>query len=606
MRVLLLIITFTSIYISAYVNIPVEDYHASIEVYEKYSKFFYANRVVIYIDKQNRVSIKIDIDNFDYIKSIEPNATISKKPLQKTKTNIFVAKSKKPLYLMREIHFIQLLHNESLIIEKVGEYYTLMIDKVTKDTYFRSSNISKMLNINSFTSNIDDIQTNFFEDTSLAINPFYNPMQRDRHPFIYNKNIDITKNKKILQPILEYQPTNLTPYQNAIWLYKNRQCQKSLDILKPLFLDDLTNNDYSFFIAQNYFCLKRYDEAIAAYDRVLISNPKSLRTKLEVAKTHFFMKKFQTSEDEFKLILEDTVPKGVEKNVKEFLTLIEKYKQNHFFNAILIAGIVYDSNVNNYDDTKLGLQSSSDEIIADNAHQEIVMANYKYRLSDALYLKNDSMLFNKMMFTIKNKDIILGSNTTSLEYSTKDSTTNIGFYYDRLKFGGTWLMHKWAILPKYSYIITPNTRLNTNLKYENRMFINSSLSALDTIYYELNSSINTKLTPSQAINIGLVGVNEIMANAEYSGSTNRQYALNSGYSYIFSKTLTMDLKFNYKYLNYIDLDKINQQYTPSITLTYIKWGYIAQGVFTYTDVKSTNSASQYSKNSIGLTLIKLL
>ena len=401
-----------------------------------------------------------------------------------------------------------------------------------------------------------------------------------------------------------------TPYTRALKYYNDKKYYKSLEIFNRLFFEDLTNPDLSFYIGLNYIGMGKFDEAIAAYDRVLIIDPSSIRTQLEVAKTHYLMKKYDKSEDEFNDILKQDIPNSVRKNVIAFLDLIDKTKKNHFFNAIVIAGINYDNNVNNYDGDKYtDLKANSDEIVSDLAHQEIAMINYKYRVNDDIYIKNDSMAFNKMMFKVENKNIILLSNTTSLDYTNKKQVFNLGFYYDRLQFGGTWLMHKWAVLPKYSIPINDKIKLATNIKYESRMFLDSAMSTLNTTYYELNSTANITLDAINSYSVGIMGAKEAMNDSTLSGSNNIQYALNGGYSYKYSKKITLDTKLNYKFIKYLDenadgIKRADTQYSPSLNATYLDWGFVFSSNITYMMVASNVDASAYNKITTGITVVK--
>jgi tetratricopeptide (TPR) repeat protein len=76
-------------------------------------------------------------------------------------------------------------------------------------------------------------------------------------------------------------------YKTGVSLYKNKKYQDSYNLFKKLFIKDFKNKNINFFLGLSAFELGLYDEALSAYERILIQDPNALRIKLEYAKTLF-------------------------------------------------------------------------------------------------------------------------------------------------------------------------------------------------------------------------------------------------------------------------------------------------------------------------------
>ena len=91
-----------------------------------------------------------------------------------------------------------------------------------------------------------------------------------------------------------------------------------------------------------------YDQALFAFERLVLTFPNQPRYRLELARTHFYLRNLVRAEVEFNNVLKQNPPDPVEKNVKIFLERIAELKrsvESKFMVAIDIGG-GYDSNIN--------------------------------------------------------------------------------------------------------------------------------------------------------------------------------------------------------------------------------------------------------------------
>ncbi len=90
-----------------------------------------------------------------------------------------------------------------------------------------------------------------------------------------------------------------------------------------------------------------YEEALMAFDRVLINDPNNQRAKLEYAKTLFMLGFYNDAQKIFIEVLKTSPPSNVIENIEFFLTEIENRKKRNFFFGSVALGGVYDDNINN-------------------------------------------------------------------------------------------------------------------------------------------------------------------------------------------------------------------------------------------------------------------
>ena len=91
-----------------------------------------------------------------------------------------------------------------------------------------------------------------------------------------------------------------------------------------------------------------YDEALFAFERLVLVFPSEARYRLELARTHFYLRNLKRADIEFKKILKQNPPVAVKRNVKLFLDKIvelNRMVEPKFLFTMDIGG-GYDSNIN--------------------------------------------------------------------------------------------------------------------------------------------------------------------------------------------------------------------------------------------------------------------
>lgn len=91
-----------------------------------------------------------------------------------------------------------------------------------------------------------------------------------------------------------------------------------------------------------------YDQALFAFERLVLGFPNQPRYRLELARTHFYLRNLVRAEVEFNNVLKQNPPEPVRKNVMIFMDRITDLKRSveSKFMLVLDVGGGYDSNIN--------------------------------------------------------------------------------------------------------------------------------------------------------------------------------------------------------------------------------------------------------------------
>lgn len=133
-------------------------------------------------------------------------------------------------------------------------------------------------------------------------------------------------------------------------LYVSGDYENSFNAYKQLLDEDLSNPVNNFFFGKSAIALGKMDDAISAFERVLIVNPSHIGAKIELIKIHILQNNFDIAKAEFYTI--DT--SNLNEQQKELLTSLQKKlteKNNSFLvNANIAIGYGYNSNATNGND----------------------------------------------------------------------------------------------------------------------------------------------------------------------------------------------------------------------------------------------------------------
>ncbi len=132
-----------------------------------------------------------------------------------------------------------------------------------------------------------------------------------------------------------------------IELYKKPKIVKPLPV--PVKLVKKPNRHES---AIKLYNAKRYEEALMAFDMILIDTPNDINAKIYYAKTLYKLNLFKEAKKEFELLLRIPLDAQTKKEIKNYLSSIERKQKKHFFNTVVGVGAGHDDNINLTTDAK--------------------------------------------------------------------------------------------------------------------------------------------------------------------------------------------------------------------------------------------------------------
>jgi len=172
-----------------------------------------------------------------------------------------------------------------------------------------------------------------------------------------------------------------------------KEFAKALEILEELSLQRSDDPWVNYRLGVCAAALKLYDEAIAAYERVLIVNPEHIPARLELAQVYLILNMNKAAKKEFAQLLKKPALKPeTAAQVQAILATLEARETRHQINGALMVGLGYDDNVNNaigsgnykvVPENVLGIPDgiAGDEPESDTVHTEMATLQHRYNLS---------------------------------------------------------------------------------------------------------------------------------------------------------------------------------------------------------------------------------
>lgn len=199
-------------------------------------------------------------------------------------------------------------------------------------------------------------------------------------------------------------------YEKGLTYYKAKDYEKAYQEFSKALYKDFSNQEINFYIGKSAYELGLYQEALLAYERVIILNNNHIRAHYELARISMLLHMDSRAKTELEIVLQTDPPQNVKDNIYELLKVLEQRKQNSFWNYALSLGIGYDDNVNanpgedtlkDYISTTFNLSRSALSVqkpVATRYAQELFNVRNLYKFQDnGLFLEN-SFLFYMQQF----------------------------------------------------------------------------------------------------------------------------------------------------------------------------------------------------------------
>lgn len=394
--------------------------------------------------------------------------------------------------------------------------------------------------------------------------------------------------------------------------YKLGDYTSSYQQFKKLFLKHTDNAQVNFYLAMSAMELKLYDEATAAFERVLIVQPDFHRARLEFARLQFLLGFKEEAKKEFLKVAQYPIPENVRKNIDYYLKQIDNKDVNSTFIALSF-GYMYDDNINSgveYDSYNLpgfyNLSVSGAQPQSSTAYTTSFQINHIHSLSDDLpfIVKHTGTMFYKNQTENDLYNFSYFAYTPTIFYNdvANNNEYSLQFGVEKIYPGDRVDFSTYFVSPKYRMLINKDTVFSTYVEYKE-------------VHYE------EVIDKDKGYNKKTLGTSLKYKNFEYQLSfekddkefgdrsdVNKNITSNAFlYQYDIQSTLFLNLKYQYNKVKYNDKDvffansRIDNQNVYSIGLTKVinKTDFVTLS-YTKTNNSTNQQAYEYDKDTVYL------
>ncbi|WP_024850155.1 surface lipoprotein assembly modifier [Hydrogenovibrio kuenenii] len=417
-------------------------------------------------------------------------------------------------------------------------------------------------------------------------------------------------------------------FKSALQLYKDKQYQASYEAFMALADTDYTNVDYNYYLARSAFFVKHYNEAIAAYERVLIMYPNNARSKLELGRTYYKMHRYTEARKYLNEVLKSSAPQVVKNNIRYYLARMTedgKKPKRNTVKATLLGSVFYDSNLNyspESDQMTLpsGTLTSSADIGAWGSEQ-MLLVNHRYENPDKYDFawKNDAVLYNKVSPGNSEYNILYGSYSPALSFQKDRWTLDAGVSVDGMKYGKDPYMVSYGLTPKAVYIPNMTEYISTQLKLLKRDYQTSSTKAKNSKFVQLTVLYQKRMGPVFSW-FGQGTLETELKDKTPTTIVNVDYqllGLKVGAGYLLPKNISLSGSLGYQSKQFLDNDRLlkyfnapskkehdNRYYAELVLAKELDKNFTAQFRASRVQNDSNISVYKYQKNLYTFNILK--
>jgi len=356
----------------------------------------------------------------------------------------------------------------------------------------------------------------------------------------------IIKHEKIE---VEYQNTNTTDvqYAKAMKYYKKQDFRSSYTLLKSIYLQNLQDIKFNYYLGKSAYETGHYETALAAFERVSMQDAGNIQNKLEMARTYFMLKMYEDAELIYKDVLSNpNIPQNIRRNIEFSLAQVAGVQQKSFTYATVMAGFLYDSNVNygNVGSFEYsGLTLPGTKKLSDTGLE--VFANivniYDIGSKNGFAVKNSFSFYSKKYKNNKQYNINYFTYNPSLIYKVTHYTAELVGGIDIMEFGGQKYLTSFSLMPRFELNHSPTLKSITHLKYQRKKFTQTAQHDLDANRYELMYALQDILTPRSYVQANLYGTKEVSLRGTNLYVDYNELKFNLSYANQFSNLFGVDM-----------------------------------------------------------------
>ena len=344
-------------------------------------------------------------------------------------------------------------------------------------------------------------------------------------------------------------------------MYNNKEYQKVYDNLSKYLKDNLSNKRINFMLGRSAYQLGKYEDALVYYERILLEEPGNLRVRLEMAQSYFRLENYEKAKEQFEIVLEADIPTNVRKNIESSLASLEGKNKKHFFQAMFMAGLAYDSNINNdSDEGEYSIFSPGDNSFytlnsdgieeSDKTYQLAFSLNHNYKLDNNYVLESKTALYTQRYFKYKEKDIDVFSLGTGLSKYTKDMKLSLGIDFNNIRQDDKQYLYTYIISSKLRKKINKDASYFIQLKFIQKDYAQEDYSDRDSKTYEFLNAFSIATKDFGLNTFTLTFGKEKKDRGIRTDISNSYFDFKLSNNYSISKTLSLNSYVDYKLTNY--------------------------------------------------------
>lgn len=397
-------------------------------------------------------------------------------------------------------------------------------------------------------------------------------------------------------------------YKQAQKAYQYGNFQQAYEIFETLSKHSPQNAELHFYVGRCALELQRYDEAMAAFDRVLILNPNHTRTHLELARLYYEQKQLEMAHLELNTVLSTQLPNDVRDSAMAFKRKIDDSLSPHRFSGALVLGGGYDSNVNNdignreFTIPSLNLPISGNTKEKDGYGFSTFVFNHGYDFGEkgGWSLENSFIAYDKLYSQSSQNNLVLFSLASAPTWNENELKVALPMMFDRVYIDGKGYLYNIGLGIKNGYLIDSFSMIEGGYTFkrgyyhENTYDVNSHLIFADYRRIIGDNLFSLALHAAYGINQEVesvrtdVAYNELTYGFELSKELTKSLRSSLGYTRANARYQDVDSAFLTKRKDDIDTYEVSVSYSLQKNLA------LSTNV-SYSDHQSNHTPYDYTK-----------
>ncbi len=354
---------------------------------------------------------------------------------------------------------------------------------------------------------------------------------------------------------------------------------------------------------------KAYEDALALFDRILISDSENIGARFYYAKTLYQLHLLDEAKKAFTTLSKVEENPAIRKAVREYLEKIARQRKKHFVNAAVTAGIGYDDNVNlntDYGTTRYGPYMLINDTNKTKSTYAIGAFSLTHRYDAAAFSVLSALYsYNEFFHTAEGNDLNYLDLSTALlkKYGRFSLILPVGA--NAAYLAGDAISYNLYTAPSLSATLGKNYRLSLHTVLTD----NFTQFAKDRDYIMLGGGLGLRKQIRKSywgVDARIAYYREKSHSSRYDINRDLLATMLYGRYYLYH-TLYFDMACHYDKASYRDLDSVlgyrreddKSRYTVTLGNEFGKTAVLS-ATYSHTENHSNVHAFSYKKNNVAL------